>query len=205
MYNTDTFDLEQISFIIAILLLNMEAHDAFICLCNLMKKKYFSACLTNNKFKVILFIILKRFYWYSSNILYFHYKIKLNKYFLIYQILFEHNIPDLYNHFDETLLKPEHYLLDWTFVIFAKSLPLDTVFQIWDLFLLKNENFLFQTALGILKLYKEILIEKTSFTQIIRFLIEINDLNFKDLIISIKQIKMSLKKTDFVLEDCIDS
>ena len=40
------------SFLTAILLLNMDASDAFICLSNLLNTKYLSACFCMNQRKV---------------------------------------------------------------------------------------------------------------------------------------------------------
>ena len=46
------------SFLAAILLLNMESSDAFICLSNLLNNNYLVACFCMDQYKVILRLIL---------------------------------------------------------------------------------------------------------------------------------------------------
>lgn len=43
------------------------------------------------------------------------------------------------------------------FTLYSKSLPLDLACRIWDVFCRDGEEFLFRTALGILKLFEDIL------------------------------------------------
>ncbi|MBZ3890408.1 TBC1 domain family member 14 [Sciurus carolinensis] len=45
----------------------------------------------------------------------------------------------------------------WIFTLYSKSLPLDLACRIWDVFCRDGEEFLFRTALGILKLFEDIL------------------------------------------------
>ena len=46
------------SFLAAILLLNMESSDAFICLSNLLNNNYLVACFCMDQYKVIVRLIL---------------------------------------------------------------------------------------------------------------------------------------------------
>lgn len=43
------------------------------------------------------------------------------------------------------------------FTLYSKSLPLDLACRVWDVFCRDGEEFLFRTALGILKLFEDIL------------------------------------------------
>lgn len=43
------------------------------------------------------------------------------------------------------------------FTLYSKSLPLDLACRIWDVFCRDGEEFLFRTALGVLKLFEDIL------------------------------------------------
>uniref|UniRef100_A0A287D087 TBC1 domain family member 14 n=1 Tax=Ictidomys tridecemlineatus TaxID=43179 RepID=A0A287D087_ICTTR len=73
------------------------------------------------------------------------------------QVFFEENLPKLFAHFKKNNLTPDIYLIDWIFTLYSKSLPLDLACRIWDVFCRDGEEFLFRTALGILKLFEDIL------------------------------------------------
>jgi hypothetical protein len=76
------------SFLAAILLLNMESSDAFICLSNLLNNNYLVACFCMDQYK-------------------------MNCYFKIHEILFEYNLPKLFRHFEMQKVKPDLYLIEW--------------------------------------------------------------------------------------------
>lgn len=44
------------------------------------------------------------------------------------------------------------------FTLYSKSLPLDVACRVWDVFCRDGEEFLFRTALGILRLYEDVLV-----------------------------------------------
>uniref|UniRef100_A0A8C6I4J5 TBC1 domain family, member 14 n=1 Tax=Mus spicilegus TaxID=10103 RepID=A0A8C6I4J5_MUSSI len=73
------------------------------------------------------------------------------------QVFFEENLPKLFAHFKKNNLTADIYLIDWIFTLYSKSLPLDLACRIWDVFCRDGEEFLFRTALGILKLFEDIL------------------------------------------------
>ncbi len=66
-------------------------------------------------------------------------------------------------------VSPEHYLLDFFFTIFSRSLPLGVSVRVWDCFLLEGQVFLFRTALALLKMYEGELL-KSSLEQIVPLL-----------------------------------
>uniref|UniRef100_A0A8D2BDT7 TBC1 domain family member 14 n=1 Tax=Sciurus vulgaris TaxID=55149 RepID=A0A8D2BDT7_SCIVU len=78
-------------------------------------------------------------------------------YFAAFEVFFEENLPKLFAHFKKNNLTPDIYLIDWIFTLYSKSLPLDLACRIWDVFCRDGEEFLFRTALGILKLFEDIL------------------------------------------------
>ncbi|CAH2322087.1 nucleolar complex 3 homolog [Pelobates cultripes] len=55
------------------------------------------------------------------------------------------------------------------FTLYSKSLPLDLACRVWDVFCRDGEEFLFRTALGILRLYEDILLQM-DFIHIAQFL-----------------------------------
>ncbi|XP_078355042.1 TBC1 domain family member 14-like [Oculina patagonica] len=71
----------------------------------------------------------------------------------------EEFIPSLHAHFIEENFTPDMYLIDWTFTLFSKSLPLDVASRVWDVFCRDGEAFLFRAALGILKFYQDDLLD----------------------------------------------
>uniref|UniRef100_A0A8C7PJ45 TBC1 domain family member 14 n=1 Tax=Oncorhynchus mykiss TaxID=8022 RepID=A0A8C7PJ45_ONCMY len=72
-------------------------------------------------------------------------------------MFFEENLPKLFVHFKENNLTPDIYLIDWIFTLYSKSLPLDLACRVWDVFCRDGDEFLFRVALGILRLYEDVL------------------------------------------------
>jgi hypothetical protein len=127
----------------------------------------------------------------------------MNRYFRVHQILLEHNIPKLHKHFEKQNVKPDLYLIEWIFTLFSKSLPLDVMSRVWDVFFRDQEEFLFRTALGILNLYKEILMEM-DFIHIVQFLTKLPDsINATQLFKSIEQISTSIDETYFTFDQLV--
>uniref|UniRef100_A0A2S2QFH6 TBC1 domain family member 12 n=1 Tax=Sipha flava TaxID=143950 RepID=A0A2S2QFH6_9HEMI len=110
-------------FIAAILLLNMEEVDAFICLVNLMESPCLNAFYTVNQHLMM-------------------------SYFSTYNDLLKFNLKKLNNHFNQIGLTSEMYLVDWIYSVFAKSMNLELSSIIWDNFVKDKDQFLFRAALG---------------------------------------------------------
>ena len=60
------------------------------------------------------------------------------------------------------------------FTLYSKSLPLDLACRVWDVFCRDGEEFLFRTALGLLKLFEDIL-TKMDFIHMAQFLTRLPD------------------------------
>jgi len=157
----------------------MEAADAFICLSNLLNTKYLLACFCMNQSK-------------------------MNRYFRVHEILFEHNIPKLYRHFEEQKVKPDLYLIEWIFTLFSKSLNIEATSRIWDMFFRDQEEFLFRAALGILSMYKDSLLEM-DFIHIVQFLTKLpENINTTQLFKSIEQISTNIDDVYFTFKNLVD-
>nr|XP_029522987.1 TBC1 domain family member 14 isoform X2 [Oncorhynchus nerka] len=78
-------------------------------------------------------------------------------YFAAFDVFFDENLPKLFAHFKENKLTPDIYLIDWIFTLYSKSLPLDLACRVWDVFCRDGDEFLFRVALGILRLYEDVL------------------------------------------------
>ncbi|KAK5908950.1 hypothetical protein CgunFtcFv8_016965 [Champsocephalus gunnari] len=143
-YRPDIGYVQGMSFIAAVLILNLEEAEAFITFANLLNKPCQMAF-----FRVDHDLMLK--------------------YFASFEVFFEENLPRLFNHFQANNLTPDLYLIDWIFTLYSKSLPLDVACRVWDVFCRDGEESLFRTGLGILRLFEEVLLQM-DFIHIAQFL-----------------------------------
>ncbi|XP_069059296.1 TBC1 domain family member 14 isoform X3 [Pleurodeles waltl] len=164
-YRPDVGYVQGMSFIAAVLILNLDTADAFIAFSNLLNKPCQMAF-----FRVDHGLMLT--------------------YFAAFEVFFEENLPRLFAHFKKNNLTPDIYLIDWIFTLYSKSLPLDLACRVWDVFCRDGEEFLFRTALGILKLFEDI-VTKMDFIHIAQFLTKLpEDLSSEDLFTCIASIQM---------------
>ncbi|XP_069600894.1 TBC1 domain family member 14 isoform X1 [Ranitomeya imitator] len=164
-YRPDVGYVQGMSFIAAVLILNLDTADAFIAFSNLLNKPCQMAF-----FRVDHGLMLT--------------------YFAAFEVFFEENLPRLFAHFKKHNLTPDIYLIDWIFTLYSKSLPLDLACRVWDVFCRDGEEFLFRTALGILRLFEDIL-TRMDFIHIAQFLTKLpEDLTADDLFASIAAIQM---------------
>uniref|UniRef100_H3DMW5 Rab-GAP TBC domain-containing protein n=1 Tax=Tetraodon nigroviridis TaxID=99883 RepID=H3DMW5_TETNG len=148
-YRPDIGYVQGMSFIAAVLILNLEEAEAFITFANLLNKPCQMAF-----FRVDHELMLK--------------------YFGAFEIFFQENLPQLFSHFQSNSLTPDLYLIDWIFTLYSKSLPLDVACRVWDVFCRDGEESLFRTALGILRLFEEVLLQM-DFIHIAQFLSRLPD------------------------------
>ncbi|MED6235216.1 hypothetical protein ATANTOWER_020109 [Ataeniobius toweri] len=148
-YRPDIGYVQGMSFIAAVLILNLEEAEAFITFANLLNKPCQMAF-----FRVDHELMLK--------------------YFTSFEIFFEENLPRLFGHFQTNSLTPDLYLIDWIFTLYSKSLPLDVACRVWDVFCRDGEESLFRTGLGILRLYEDVLMQM-DFIHIAQFLTRLPD------------------------------
>ncbi|XP_003461914.3 TBC1 domain family member 14 isoform X1 [Cavia porcellus] len=164
-YRPDVGYVQGMSFIAAVLSLNLDTADAFIAFSNLLNKPCQMAF-----FRVDHGLMLT--------------------YFAAFEVFFEENLPKLFAHFKKNNLTPDIYLIDWIFTLYSKSLPLDLACRIWDVFCRDGEEFLFRTALGILKLFEDIL-TRMDFIHIAQFLTRLpEDLPADEVFVAIATVQM---------------
>jgi len=82
----------------------------------------------------------------------------LTKTFFIFENCMRKHESELFNHFKNEKVESSLYATKWFLTLFACTLPLQVVQRIWDWFFLKGWIFAIQTALGVLHLLKEELI-----------------------------------------------
>ncbi|VDN82148.1 unnamed protein product [Brugia pahangi] len=95
---------------------------------------------------------------------------QMTVYFIAYDRYFEQELPKLHHHFDVLDVRPDMYLIEWVYTLYAKSLPFDVCCRVWDVLLRDGEQFIFNTALGIMHLYESELENMNDFDAIIHFL-----------------------------------
>ncbi|KAL0117755.1 hypothetical protein PUN28_008866 [Cardiocondyla obscurior] len=172
VYRPDVGYVQGMSFVGAVLSLNMEPPDAFACFANLLNHPCHRAAFTLDQ---------KR----------------MNTYYKVYSSALAHKLPKVFSHFTIAGLSPDLYLLDWLYTIYAKAMPLDVACRIWDVFLRDGDEFLFRTALGVLHLYQEELL-KMDFVHGAQFLTRLpENLQAESLFNSIGQMSTTVGTTTF--------
>uniref|UniRef100_A0A671X3N4 Rab-GAP TBC domain-containing protein n=1 Tax=Sparus aurata TaxID=8175 RepID=A0A671X3N4_SPAAU len=132
-YRPDVGYVQGMSFMAAMLVLNMDEVEAFISFSNLINRPCQLA-----------------FYRVHHQLMF--------RYFGAFQMFFEETLPRLFLHFQSSGVTPDLYLMDWILSLYTKPLPLDVACRVWDVFFRDGEEFLFRTALGILRLYQDVLL-----------------------------------------------
>ena len=87
-YRPDVGYVQGMSFLAAVLLLNMEAGDAFVCLANLLNRSSYMAF-----FRVDYAL--------------------MEPYFKTFTSLLQEYLPQLHSHFTRLEFSPEYYLIEW--------------------------------------------------------------------------------------------
>jgi TBC1 domain family member 14 len=149
------------AFLAGMFLLNSDLFDSFICFANLLNRPYFQT-----------------FYRFNN----------IDKYLNLFSQLLNHHLPKLSAHFVQMSIEPNCFALDWFFTIYSKSLPLDVVSRIWDMFFRDGDVFIFRTAIAILSMYEERLCQLDTF-HCLQFLTRLpDDLNVTSLFKAIDKI-----------------
>ncbi|CAB4026061.1 TBC1 domain family member 12 isoform X1, partial [Paramuricea clavata] len=175
-YRPDIGYVQGMAFLAAVLLLNMEEIDAFICFANLI----------NRPMQMAFFSVDQPM---------------MRAYFLAFEVHLQDHLPKLQSHFTEQGLTPDLYLTDWIFTLYSKSLPLDVASRVWDLFCRDGDEFLFRTALGILQMFSSELM-KMEFITLAQFLTKLpENISEENLFQSIANITITREKFNQVLTE----
>lgn len=127
VYRPDVGYVQGMSYLGAILLLNLDPESAFITFVNI---------LSNDN--------LVSFYRLDEA--------GLVSYMNAFDELFKEELPALHAHFDKLGITADLYVYEWFSTVFARSFPLDVAHRIWDNFFCNGQIFLFRAALGYLKM-----------------------------------------------------
>lgn len=129
-YRPDVGYVQGMSYLAAMMLLNLDTLDAFIALCNLLNQDMYF-----------------KFFRMNASQMAVHLR--------AFQVIFSEQLPALHAHFETTGILPDMYLYEWLLTIFSRSLALDATHRIWDNFLCQGHVFLFRTALGLLRMQQQ--------------------------------------------------
>ena len=152
-FRPDIGYVQGMSFIAAVLSLQMDSFNSFVSMANMFGKE-----------------ILMSFYTFNI--------IKIKKYCLIHEEFLELYFPDIYKHFTELKIKTDTYFIIWIMTLFGRSLPLDIVVRIWDIYLNDYEITIFRVALTIIAYNKDFLVN-ANFEEIMNYLGNPSDLEEK--------------------------
>ncbi|CAH0546443.1 unnamed protein product [Brassicogethes aeneus] len=178
-YRPDVGYVQGMSYIAAILIINMDQYEAFVCFANLLNQPLHLTAFSLNQ-------------------------PHMDAYYEAYNQLLQLNLPKLYSHFEASGLTPDLYLLDWIYTIFAKAMPLDIACRVWDIFLRDGYEFIFKTALGILHLNQDRLL-RMDFLHGAQFLTHLpDDMSSDTLFKSIQLVSTNMGKITFsqIVEKC---
>ncbi|KAI9814835.1 MAG: hypothetical protein M1827_003101 [Pycnora praestabilis] len=126
MYRSDVGYMHGTHFITALLLLSLAPVEAFIILANLLNRPLPLAFLTHDAGAI------SRAYNLTLHAL-------------------KYKLPNLYHHLTAVLqLPPETYLEPMFRTLFTRSLPIDVVSRVWDVYVFEGDSFLVRTAIGLL-------------------------------------------------------
>merc|ERR1712014_73794 len=77
----------------------------------------------------------------------------------VFQQLCAAQMPAVARCIEEAGLTPEMFLIDWFMTLYSKCLNIDVASVVWDLFLLDGEVVLYCTALALLRISEEALLQ----------------------------------------------
>ena len=161
--------VQGLSYIAATLLLQMDKFQSLVCFMN---------------------IIL------SPNILPFYRLDEQNikKRLDLFNDIFQINLPELFEHFQENEILPEHYLLEWFMTLYTRNIYFDLALRIWDIYMIEGIVALYKTAIVIFSLHEKEYLQM-EFSDIMNHLknLENNKYNEDNFIESMKKVKFDDK------------
>ncbi|XP_045124640.1 TBC1 domain family member 14-like isoform X1 [Portunus trituberculatus] len=182
-YRPDVGYVQGMSFLAATLLLNMNEENAFISFSNLLNRPAHMAFFRVNQPMMCA-------------------------YYQTFEALLAANLPSLATHLQNIRVTPDLYVLDWLLTVFSRPLPLDAAVRIWDVYLRDGEEFLLRAAIGILKLYEEVLTHQECTATAAQFLTRLpDDLCADALFRAIASVRTSAHKRTFaqILQEHMDA
>ena len=172
-FRPDIGYVQGMSYIAAVLILNLDEYDAFVCLANLLNKP-----------------LLQTFYRFDDK--------KMDVFFRGFDKLVSLILPTIADHLDKIGVKSNYYLLDWIFTLFSKPFDIEVACRIWDVYFRDGEQFIYRTALGILRMIGDELLTCKEFIDVAQLLSKMSPKynNHEVLFENISKINISLKQVE---------
>ena len=126
-YRPDVGYVQGMSYLAAMLLLNVDKYCAFQCFANILHNHFYLDVHHFSRSKV---------------------KLRLH----VFDVLLKKRLPRLERHFECIGVQSNMYVLTWFLTIFSSSFPLDIASHVWDCYFAMGEIFLFRAAIGLLSL-----------------------------------------------------
>jgi len=174
-YRPDVGYVQGMSFIAAVLLLNMDTYPAFQCLANLLNKPTYLS-----------------FYKMDTK--------QMDKYAILLERLMFQQLPKVHAHLEELNITANLYLVEWIMTLYAKPISLDVAVRIWDVYALEGEHVIFRTALGIMKYFSHTL-EAATFDEIVGLLTHLPTVEEEGLFQCIEKIDLTQDKFVKLLQE----
>ena len=161
--------VQGLSYIAATLLLQMDKFQAFVCFMN-----------------IILNPNILPFYLLDEE--------KIRKRLELFNDIFQINLPELYEHFKENEIMPEHYLLEWLMTLYTRNVFIDLAFRIWDIYMIEGILALYKVAIVIFRIHQNLYL-KMEFSDIMNHLknLENNQYNEDKFIEDMNKVKFDEK------------
>ena len=123
----------------------------------------------------------------------------------LYQLNYyiKENFPKLLPHLKKNQVNPDIFFSKWILTAFSNFLPFETLYNVWDLFIIDKWKAIFKFSIIILSYMKDKLmnLDLYSFSPYVRNNANINELNFYDLSKYNNNYKISNKKLEELKED----
>ena len=146
--------VQGLSYIAGTLLLQMDKFTSFVCFMN-----------------IILSPNILPFYRLDEN--------NIKKRLELFDEIFKLNLPELYIHFQENEVFPEHYLLEWFMTLFTRNLKIELALRIWDIYMIEGIISIYKSAIVIFNLSEKQLL-KMDFAEIMNFLKNLDKNNYDE-------------------------
>lgn len=165
------------SFLAAMLLLNMDTFEAFRTLCNMLNRKCHMAFFQMD---------MKKIQGYKD----------------VFIAMLQEYLPAIHTRFEAIGVEPELFIFDWFITLYTRSMSLEIASRIWDVYFLQGEIVLFKTALGILRTMEKRIIGQ-SFDSVAYDLTHLPVMDEVEFFANVEALMITEKRFSAILAKCV--
>ena len=147
--NIEIVGNKNISYLLGVLLINMDKYQAYQCLVNIINNKnrfIFYEKPLNNNYSIYNEEVKMNTPNGDDESL-----IQINLRRTIFKQLIYVNLPELCSQLELLNILPEDYFDEWSATMFSKNFNIDVVMRIWDLYVIFGEKMIFYGGINLLK------------------------------------------------------